>query len=263
MNIDKKILDAINKGISLALDDYDENDLNHEYNDQRSDVINDNDPTFRQVELKVKHKKLLSIFYTGYFDSINDATARMSDKLYGGLNKEKLNELATISKQIGFKLEIENNKVLQKLVQFLCRVDNNANLNWIDVSNITDMSKLFKTYASDFDGDISEWDVSNVKNMYGMFQETYFNGDISKWNVSNVSNMGYMFEYNTRFNKDISKWDVSNVLNFNCMFRHAHSFNQNIFNWAIDPHANTDGMFNECYIKKIYKPQIVRDHEHK
>ena len=46
------------------------------------------------------------------------------------------------------------------------------------------MSALFE--SSRFNGDISKWDVSNVRNMNEMFCDSEFNGDISKWNVSNV-----------------------------------------------------------------------------
>jgi len=53
------------------------------------------------------------------------------------------------------------------------------------------MSYLF--LESDFNGDISEWDVSNVESMYSMFANSKFNGDISRWNVSKVKDMRYMF----------------------------------------------------------------------
>jgi surface protein len=52
-------------------------------------------------------------------------------------------------------------------------------------------------YGSKFTGknsDISNWNVSNVKYMDGLFGNSKFNGDISKWNVSNVTNMDDMFE---------------------------------------------------------------------
>ena len=50
-------------------------------------------------------------------------------------------------------------------------------------------------YNCKFDGDISEWDVSNVTNMYEMFYASKFNGDISNWKVSKVETMEEMFGY--------------------------------------------------------------------
>ena len=46
---------------------------------------------------------------------------------------------------------------------------------------------------SQFNGDISNWDVSSVTDMSDMFSESQFNGDISNWDVSNVTNMIGMF----------------------------------------------------------------------
>ena len=39
------------------------------------------------------------------------------------------------------------------------------------------MHKMF--FMSKFNGDISQWDVSNVTNMHEMFHTSKFNGDIS------------------------------------------------------------------------------------
>ena len=69
---------------------------------------------------------------------------------------------------------------------------NKVNLNNIDVSKITDMSHLFE--YTNFNGNISNWDVSNVENMVWMFGGcSKFNQDISNWDISNVTDMGDMF----------------------------------------------------------------------
>jgi surface protein len=60
-----------------------------------------------------------------------------------------------------------------------------------------------------------------------MFYMSEFNGDISKWNVSNIENMSHMFEFNYKFQGDISKWKVSNVTNMESMFA-SSGFNGDI-----------------------------------
>ena len=70
-----------------------------------------------------------------------------------------------------------------------------------DVSGIDTMAGIFNCNI-DFNGDISNWDVSNVKNMSYMFYYSAFNGDISNWNTMNVITMGSMFECATDFNQD-------------------------------------------------------------
>ena len=106
---------------------------------------------------------------------------------------------------------------LKELVdQLIEKRGNEANLNDIDTSEITDMFKLF--CRSNFNGDISEWNVSNVKKMDYMFYHSKFTGNISNWDVSNVKNMDSMF-YFSSFNGDITNWDVSNVEKMNSIFR--------------------------------------------
>ena len=85
---------------------------------------------------------------------------------------------------------------LKKIVEYYAaKKDYRAeNLNWLDVSAVKDMSKLFYGVKQEFSEDfISKWDVSGVETMDQMFRYSGFNSDISDWYVSNVKDMSSMF----------------------------------------------------------------------
>lgn len=107
-----------------------------------------------------------------------------------------------------YQYKVSDKEELEKIINCFVNIAPNADLNWIDVSVITDMSFLFLN--SKYNGDISQWNVSNVLNMFGMFANSEFNGNLSKWDVSNVLDMRYMF-YKSKFSQDISSWKINTI----------------------------------------------------
>jgi surface protein len=73
--------------------------------------------------------------------------------------------------------------------------------------------------------------------------KTNFNSDISGWDVSQVTNMSYMFIHAAAFNQDISYWDTSQVTNMSFVFGYASSFNQDLQYWNTSSVTTYDDMF--------------------
>ncbi|SHK91016.1 surface protein [Fibrobacter sp. UWH4] len=149
------------------------------------------------------------------------------------------------------KMVVAKNKddLRKKILAAIKQNGANCDLNFIDVSKITDMSDLFSDEdLSQFTGDISQWDVSNVTNMSRIFQDSQFNGDISRWDVSKVINMVMMFR-NSDFNGDISKWNVSNVEAMSEMFA-SSKFQGNLDKWNVPKGVDMSDMFEESPLEK-------------
>lgn len=129
----------------------------------------------------------------------------------------------------------------------------NIDLNDVDVSEITNMDYLF-SYTHGYSRlpktiNISEWDVTNVTSMMGMFYGCEdFNCDLSNWNVSSVIDMSYMFFNCENFNSDLSKWNVSNVEIMSHMFNDCVEFEgKGLENWDMTNVKYMEKMFGNCF----------------
>ncbi|WQJ53957.1 MAG: hypothetical protein [Wendovervirus sonii] len=220
-----KIYEAINTGIQNAL------------------ALNDED-----VSIIYQHKKISNDFNIDKLlqERQDEYKKLIENKNFQGcLNLYNSEYLYFEKRTVGYK--VSSKEELKKIVK---KFDNekwyNFDLNWLDVSEITDMSHLFYKFYC-FNCDISEWDVSNVTNMQYMFNNCYnFNSDLSQWDVSKVEDMYSMFEYCNEFNSDLSQWNVSNVKDIAFMFYSCKNFNQDLSQWNVSKVKNIAFMFYKC-----------------
>ncbi|RIY34361.1 BspA family leucine-rich repeat surface protein, partial [Psittacicella hinzii] len=182
------------------------------------------------------------------------------DILYSDLPaKYKYKDLA----KENITIKITNDRVLRKFIHdYVGIVGLEVDLNFIDVSELTSLRKVFINKPDDkdrfynqtqnagyFNGDISRWDTKNVTILEATFAfNEEFQGDISKWDVSNVTNMQGTFMASS-FNGDISRWDVSNVLSMGGIFLSSH-FNGDISHWNVKKVRIFEFAFNYSYFSK-------------
>ena len=104
-------------------------------------------------------------------------------------------------------------------------------------------------YKEDFNDNINNWDVSNVKTMCGMFINCKsFNQALDKWNVSKVEEMDLMFRNCTNFDQPLNDWITSNVKTMYGMFNKCSKFNQPLNKWNVSKVEDMERMFRDCKI---------------
>ena len=80
--------------------------------------------------------------------------------------------------------------------------------------------------------------------MHAIFYNSRFNGDISNWDVSQVTDMSHMFAWAAAFNGDISTWNVARVTDMGNMFYSAKSFKRSLCGAAwVNSKADKTDMF--------------------
>ena len=102
-----------------------------------------------------------------------------------------------------------------------CQSLTNLDLSNFNTSNVTNMYHMFGNCSSLTTLDVSSFDTSNVTNMGYMFYNcsSLTNLNLSNFNTSNVTNMGYMFSSCSELaNLDVSSFDTSNVTTMSNMF---------------------------------------------
>jgi surface protein len=218
-------------------------------------VIIDDDNINHLVDIYVQNKSMLPEYLrdisTWDVSRVTDMSFLFSPEKYSNKSSNKFSE----------------NKSNVKGLKDIERLD----LYW-NVSNVTNMSSMFRGCKKLKRIYVKTWDTSNVTLMDHMFFDCrsfvslmYKNGNneysyLNNLNVSNVTDMSYMFSglsypsygsvnesgWNVDFNQPLDKWDVRNVKNMSGMFKHCSRFNQNLNSWKVDNVTDMSSMFEGC-----------------
>ena len=99
-------------------------------------------------------------------------------------------------------------------------------LTYLDTSQVTDMSSMFRYCSSLQSLNLSNFDTSQVTDMSSMFSNcsSLTSFDASRFDTSQVTNVAYMFSSCSSFKSlDLRNFDTSQVITMSYMFRYCSS----------------------------------------
>jgi hypothetical protein len=112
-----------------------------------------------------------------------------------------------------------------------------------DVSEVTDLSGLFEGFSK-FNQPLN-WDTRKVKRMIATFHGCRkFNQEL-KWETGNVTNLSHTFQLCVSFNQPLN-WDTSKVKTMERMLFKCREFNQPLERWNTGKVRDMHGTFCHC-----------------
>ena len=90
-----------------------------------------------------------------------------------------------------------------------------------DVSQVQSMHSLFLDNKNGIPP-LAKWDTSSVTDMTSMFENSDFNEDISHWDVRKVDKFNKMFKGNTDFAVDLTFWEIHASVNKDIFSGNTH-----------------------------------------
>ena len=130
------------------------------------------------------------------------------------------------------------------------RLQEIENIEYLDTSNVTNMSHMFSSCSRITTLDVSNFDTSKVTNMRAVFANCNIltTLDLSNFNTSNITNISHMFSGCVSLTTlDLSNFNTSNVTDMNSMFSDCSSLTTlGISNFNTSNVINMAYMFYGC-----------------
>lgn len=169
--------------------------------------------------------------------------------LWEFLDNDVLRIQTSADKIIGPNSFDDGNGGKQGLFQGYTGVRSITGLENLDMSEVTDMSKMFENcyYLSDLD--LSCWTISKVTNLSKIFRNCSLltNLTLGDWNTSMVTDMSGVFEgCNMLYTPDLSNWDTHNVTDMSSMFSDCWRMQSDLNSWNTSNVTNMNSMFAGC-----------------
>lgn len=124
----------------------------------------------------------------------------------------------------------------------------------VSTSDVTNMYNLFyicEALQAEAFAQAENWDVSNVSDMSGMFRgcDLLTEVDLSNWNTASLKDIRFMFMGDEALvSVDVSGWDTSKITNMSSLFANCKALTtiQGLSGWTAEHVTTMDSMFHTC-----------------